>query len=236
MSLDLNFTVDDMKARALKQMELFKVEYPNEEKDDKEEVKRGIKDKYLTVYKTTGKHEYRKYKKQEEINLNDWDYKENKHLHILHFNDIYHLSFLEKIAEMQKLEYLAFSFFRVDPPDWERLKRTIQKENINFDFYIEKQRTAPVYQEIKAETEKRGGRICILENHCKLIIGFGNKFDFVVAGTANMMKSPEMNLTTITADTELADVYKNALDNFVSLSNDFDNWKPYQLERYRGGN
>ena len=132
MSLDLNFTVDDMKARALKQMELFKVEYPNEEKDDKEEVKRGIKDKYLTVYKTTGKHEYRKYKKQEEINLNDWDYKENKHLHILHFNDIYHLSFLEKIAEMQKLEYLAFSFFRVDPPDWERLKRTIQKENINF--------------------------------------------------------------------------------------------------------
>ena len=67
MSLDLNFTVDDMKARALKQMELFKVEYPNEEKDDKEEVKRGIKDKYLTVYKTTGKHEYRKYKKENTI-------------------------------------------------------------------------------------------------------------------------------------------------------------------------
>lgn len=88
---------------------------------------------------------------------------------------------------------------------------------------------AEVYKYLKENCVRNGGRICVFRNHSKVIAGFGERFDFAIASSANVNTNPRCENTTITVNTEVAKFYKDFFDGVNSFTKDFKGWKPYEL-------
>lgn len=72
----------------------------------------------------------------------------------------------------------------------------------------------------------------ILRNHAKIMVGFGERFDFVAEGSANFNVNPRSEQMCITIDEGLARFYKEDIfDNMKPLNIDEYNWQPYKLKR-----
>ena len=52
-----------------------------------------------------------------------------------------------------------------------------------------------------------GGRICMFNNHSKVMAGHGKKFSFAIEGSANVMANPRTEQTSITISKKLATFY-----------------------------
>ena len=62
--------------------------------------------------------------------------------------------------------------------------------------------------------------------------GFGEHFDFVIEGSANVNTNPRSECAVITVDSDLARFYKEEIfDNIQSFNKDFEGWEPYKLKR-----
>ena len=106
------------------------------------------------------------------------------------------------------------------------------------DFYVGEIFQASyfeVYLALKELVDRYGARVCVFRNHAKVMAGFGDDFDFVIEGSANVNTNPRTEQTCITIDTELAYFYKEFFDDVNSFNKDFENWKPYILKRDRHG-
>lgn len=71
----------------------------------------------------------------------------------------------------------------------------------------------------------KDARICICRNHSKVMVGFGDKFDFVIESSANVNTNPRIEQASIHIDTNLAKFYKEFYDGLVSFNKDFPNWQ-----------
>lgn len=62
--------------------------------------------------------------------------------------------------------------------------------------------------------------------------GFGERFDFVIEGSANVNTNPRSECAVITVDSGLARWYKDEIfDKIQSFNKDFEGWQPYKLIR-----
>ena len=103
------------------------------------------------------------------------------------------------------------------------------------DFYVGevfKYKYIDVYLTLKDIITPSGGRVGILRNHAKIMVGFGERFDFVAEGSANFNVNPRSEQMCITIDEGLARFYKEDIfDNMKPLNIDEYNWQPYKLKR-----
>ena len=71
-------------------------------------------------------------------------------------------------------------------------------------------------------------RVAIFHNHCKIICGFGDQFDFVIESSTNLNVNLRLEQTTIYVSRELALWYKEYFDSIHAFNRDFDDWTPWE--------
>ena len=98
------------------------------------------------------------------------------------------------------------------------------------DFYVGEifqNSYSDIYDYIKTKVIRNGGRICVFRNHSKVMMGYGERFDFTIESSANINTNPRTEQTNITVSTELATFYKEFFDNIRSFNKDFEKWDVY---------
>lgn len=163
----------------------------------------------------------------------DWHFEKGSSYHCLSFGDIDSLSYLRFIIKQQKLEYVALSTWCMAGTDIDEMERWYDKGLVKmFDFYVGEifQGTYHAeYEKLKKLAEKVGGRVCVFRNHSKLMVGYGERFNFVIESSANINTNPRCENTVITVDDELPDFYKEILDKIKPFNDGFKNWKPHVI-------
>lgn len=74
---------------------------------------------------------------------------------------------------------------------------------------------------------KYGGRVCSTKNHSKVMVGYGDKFDFVIESSANVNRNPRYEQTSICVDSDVADFYKGFFDKLSSPHEDYGDWEAW---------
>ena len=196
-----------------------------------------IQQSQKSVSKTTiNKYLYNRFageKRLEEIT--GWEFEKGAAYHFISMGDIDSLSYLKFLIRQQPLEYCLMSTWGMYLQDINSIKEWIDLGRIkNFDMYVGEIFRNRYRKEWDAWCDIFEGtrsRVCMFRNHTKIIVGFGDKYDFVVESSANINTNPRAENTVITLDTELALYYKNFFDNIKSFERNFDNWVKYEIIR-----
>lgn len=164
-----------------------------------------------------------------------WHFENGCTYHCISFGDVDSLTYLRTIIKQQRVEYALLSTWCMAITDAEEIKKWLDNGYLGrIDFYVgeifEKSYSG-VYIYILENCLRNGGRICTFRNHSKVMAGYGEKFDFAIASSANVNTNPRCEQTTITISTEVAEFYKTFYDDIRSFNRLFPDWSPYQ----RGG-
>jgi hypothetical protein len=161
-----------------------------------------------------------------------WHFEKGSTYHCISFGDVDSLTYLRVIVKQQRIRYVLLSTWCMAITDAEEIKKWLDAGYIDrVDFYVGEiftKQYAGVYQFIRENCIRNGGRIAVFRNHSKVIAGFGDQFDFAVASSANINTNPRCENTTITINPEVANFYKNFFDGIKSFNRDFDDWKPWE--------
>ena len=138
------------------------------------------------------------------------------------------------VVRQQKIKYALLSTWAMALADVEEIRSWLEKGIVKrFDFYVGENLKYPAnfpqYQLLIETCKKFGGRVCLLRNHSKTAIFFGERFDVVIESSANCNGNPRIEETVITMDTDLALFYKKFWDEQISFDHDFDDVKPMEL-------
>lgn len=88
----------------------------------------------------------------------------------------------------------------------------------------------PVYDFIKSNCLRNGGRIAIFRNHSKVMAGMGEKFDFAISSSANINTNPRCENTVVTVDSAVARFYKDFFDDIKAFNyKEFPDWQPFDI-------
>lgn len=174
-----------------------------------------------------------------EILLEDvmpWHFQNGCAYHIFAYGTIMSISFLRLILKQQPLEYLSISSLSMSPTDLAILEKWVDKGLVKrLDLYAHQfvgAQQMSCYTTAFELAKKTGGRVGLLRNHSKVMTGFGEKFDFVIEGSANLCSNGNCEQVCINIDSGLARWYKEEIfDNIQSFNRDFDDWQPYKLKR-----
>lgn len=154
--------------------------------------------------------------------------------HCISNGNIDSLSYMRFVVRQQKIKYALLSTWSMALTDVEEIRSWIEKGIVKrFDFYVGENLKYPAnfpqYQLLIDTCKTFGGRVCLLRNHSKTAIFFGERFDVVIESSANVNGNPRIEETVITMDTELAKFYKNFWDKQKSFDHDFDEVKPAEI-------
>lgn len=165
-----------------------------------------------------------------------WHMEEGMCYHCFSYGDVDSLSYLRMILKQQRVEYAMLSTWAMATTDVAEIAKFMERGDLGrMDFYVGdsfKTIYSPVYVMLSELCSRYGGRVAIFRNHSKCLIGFGERFDFAVVGSANFNTNPRCECVTISVDSPLARWYKEeCFDKIQSFTRDFDGWKPYKLKR-----
>ena len=164
-----------------------------------------------------------------------WPFENGATYHCISFGDVDSLTYLRVIVKQQHLRYVLLSTWCMAITDAEEIKKWLDAGYIDrVDFYVGEiftKQYAGVYQFIFDNCLRNGGRIAAFRNHSKVMAGFGAKFDFAIASSANVNTNPRCENTTITVNSEVAAFYKDFFDGIKSYNRDCDGWTPLELSQ-----
>ena len=173
-----------------------------------------------------------------ELNLEEclpWHFEKGAAYHCISWGDVDSLTYLRVIVKQQRLEYVILSTWCMAITDVKEIEKWLERGDVGrMDFYVGEIFQASyfeVYLALKDLADRYGARVCVFRNHAKVMAGFGEDFDFVIEGSANVNTNPRTEQTCITVDTSLAYFYKEFFDEINNFTKDFENWKPYTLKR-----
>ena len=186
--------------------------------------------------KTHDRQFYRRFTSERQMEETlEWEFEPGAAYHVISGGDIDSLTFLKHILRQQPLEYLALSTWCMALQDIEEIDRYMRLGRIKrLDSYVGeifKGSYGNEYRQLCDLHKRRGGRVAMFRNHAKIFCGFGERFDFAIESSANINTNPRTENTVITIDSGLATFYKEFLDDIVSFERNFDDWKPYELQR-----
>ena len=202
----------------------------DQESTDSEQTQKSVS------RKTINKYLYNRFSGEKRLEeITDWEFEKGAAYHFISMGDIDSLSFLKFILRQQPLEYCLVSTWGMYLQDIYAIKEWIDLKRIqNFDMYVGEIFRNRYIKEWEAWCQILEGtrsRICMFRNHTKIMVGFGERFDFVVESSANINTNPRAENTVITLDTELALYYKSFFDNIKSFERNFDSWEKYEIIR-----
>lgn len=169
-----------------------------------------------------------------ELNLEkqlDWHLEEGSSYHCISRGDVDSLTYLRMIVKQQRIKYLLVSTWCMAITDVDEIRWWLERGYIDrVDFYVGEifqNSYSDIYDYIKTKVIRNGGRICVFRNHSKVMMGYGERFDFTIESSANINTNPRTEQTNITVSTELATFYKEFFDNIRSFNKDFEKWDVY---------
>lgn len=167
----------------------------------------------------------------------DWHFQQGTAYHCISQGDVDSLSYLRMALKQQPVEYALVSTWCMAITDVREMESWLERGIIGqMDFYVGEIFQGSyweVYINLKKVAERFGGRVCIFRNHSKVMVGFGDRFDFVIESSANVNTNPRCEQTCVTVDTGLARFYKDFYDDIRDFSGEFKEWKKYILKRDR---
>lgn len=162
-----------------------------------------------------------------------WEFVPGESYHVMTGGRVDSMSFLRMVVRQTALKYCLISTWRIAAGDIDELEHLVEAGRIKrIDFYVGEQLKAkflPVWQKLADFCVKHGGRAAIFRNHSKVTACIGEKFDCVIATSANMNANFRTEQHIITINSELARFYKDWYDKIVSFDHTFDTWEAYQL-------
>lgn len=211
---------------------------PKHSKDeDRERPEDPNKGRGVSCRQTGGRYVERRIKS--ELALEEslpWHFEKGTAYHCFSFGDVDALTYLRVIIKQQRVEYALLSTWCMAATDVDEITKWIRHGDLGrIDFYVGEifqASYAPIYLMLSDLVKEFGGRVAIFRNHSKVMAGFGERFDFVIEGSANVNTNPRAECAVITVDSALARFYKEEVfDNIQSFNKDFDDWEPYKLKR-----
>lgn len=164
-----------------------------------------------------------------------WHFSPGDSFLVISNGDVDSLSYLRMAVRQQHVEYMVISTWRIGLTDVKEINSWIDRGFVDrVDFYVGElfmSRLAEQYIAMSEICRKCGGRIAVFRNHAKISAGFGDRFDFVFCGSANLNTNPRLENMFIAMDSGLARFTKEYFDGIRSFNNDFNDWKPYILKR-----
>lgn len=195
------------------------------------------RDRSVACQRTRGRYVERRIKS--ELALEEslpWHFEPGTAYHCFSFGDVDALTYLRVIVKQQRVEYALLSTWCMAATDVDEITKWLRGGYLGrIDFYVGEifqASYASIYLMLQELVKEFGGRVAIFRNHSKVMAGFGERFDFVIEGSANVNTNPRSECAVITVDTGLARFYKEEIfDNIQSFNRDFDDWQPYKLKR-----
>ena len=150
----------------------------------------------------------------------DWHFENGDEYHCISQGDVDSLSYLRFIVKQQKLKYCMISTWVMAEADIAELDDWLTRGFIDkLDVWVgEIFHNNIAYQKLEEVLRKHGGRIYVFRNHSKVMVGYGERFDFVIESSANVNTNPRTEQTTIIVDSELADFYKEYYKNITPFN------------------
>ena len=175
---------------------------------------------------------------QSEVALEDvlpWHWEQGVSYHCISHGDVDGLTYFRAAVKQQKIRYALLATWSCAAEDIRELRSWVKRGYIGrLDVYV-----GEMFLSAGRSLERReliklcrscGGRLVICRTHAKVMVGFGERFDFAGAGSANMNENPRVENFTITVSRELALFYKNFFDELKSFERNFDEVQPWQPE------
>lgn len=175
---------------------------------------------------------------QSEIALEEklpWHWERGTSYHCISTGDVDGLTYFRAAVKQQKIKYALLATWSMAAEDIRELRHWVNGGYIDrIDVYV-----GEMFLSAGRSLERReliklcsscGGRLVIFRTHAKIIAGFGERFDFAIAGSANINTNPRVEEMIITVDTDLAKFYKEFFDEVKSFERNFDEVKPWQPE------
>ena len=164
-----------------------------------------------------------------------WHWEPNISYHCISSGDVDSLSYFRAAVKQQKIRYALLATWSMAAEDIRELRHWIKRGYIGrLDVYV-----GEMFLSAGRALERRelinlcrdsGGRLVIFRTHSKIMVIFGEKFDCVIEGSANINTNPRTEQMVITVNSELAKFYKEYFDEIKSFERNFDEVKPWQPE------
>jgi hypothetical protein len=155
--------------------------------------------------------------------------------HVISGGDIDNYSYLKFILRQQKIHYCLLSTWVIAWNNVAEIERNLETGRMaRLDIYVGeilKKSYKDKWDALCDLMRKHGGRVALFRNHSKIVVGFGDKFNFVLESSANMNQNPRTENTVITTNTELALFYKAFFDGIKSFERNFDDWRPFDVKQ-----
>ena len=167
-------------------------------------------------------------------NLEDllpWHFEKNVAYHCLSYGGVDEWSYIKFILRQQRLKYCLISSWIISPDDAREILERVKAGDIErLDIYVGdifRGGYRGAYNVVAEAAKLTGGRVVTFHNHCKIMLGFGDRFDFAIESSCNLNVNLRLEQTTIYTDRALALWYKEYFDDIYSFNRDFDDWRAW---------
>ncbi len=171
----------------------------------------------------TDKHLYRRaFSETQLMDVVGNDFKDGEEYHCITAGDVDALSYLKVVLRQQPLDYCLLSTWCMAAEDilqideWLTAKKIIKLdayfgEIFTNSYKVEWQMINDIFNKHKC------GRIAVFKNHSKIFAGYGPKFYFGIATSANINTNPRTENGNITIGKGIYNFYKEYFDGIVSF-------------------
>lgn len=203
--------------------------------DDEPKPKKKARpeDPKVRALRTRERHRTRRAFSEQAMNdVLDWHLEPGASYHVISGGDVDSLTYLRGIVKAQRLEYCLISTWCMNMTDAEEIGRWMDMGLVKrLDLYVGEifpGNYGDVFEYMENVAKECDGRVCVVRNHSKVMVGFGESYDFAIASSANVNTNPRIENTTITVDSEVARFYKDFFDDLKPYNKGYENWKPWR--------
>ncbi len=164
-----------------------------------------------------------------------WHWESGASYHCISSGDVDGLTYFRAAVKQQKIRYALLATWSIALEDIRELRHWVNRGYIErLDVYVGEMflssGRALERRELINLCRDSGGRLVIFRTHSKIIVAFGEKFNCVIEGSANINTNPRTEQMVITVDSDLAKFYKEYFDGVQSFERNFAEVKPWQPE------
>lgn len=188
----------------------------------------------VSVLKTMSTHrKMRLLSEQALADAMDWHLEPGVAYHVVSYGDVDALTFLRRIAQDQRLDYVILATWCMAQVDADEVDSWVERGIVGRVDYVvgEVFKTHSRYREIRrtlARTAERcGGRVLRCRTHAKVMVCYGPEYACVVESSANVDTNPRCEQTCVTVDRALADFYKEWFDQLPNFDETPKGWSPW---------
>ena len=191
--------------------------------EPKADTRSGSRRRHTAVTELSNAYLYRRaFSETQLLDVVDFSYKEGHSYHFITGGDVDSLSFLKTVLRQQVLDYLLLSTWSMSAEDVLQLDEWMKEGKIRrMDVYVGDAFTGTykvewdMLQDLYARHQC--GRLVVARIHSKIYAGHGERFPFVIEGSADVCTNMRTENACITIDKGLFEFMKEYFDGINSI-------------------